>query len=135
MTTGKQDEVQKWLHKSRQDVGAARRLLEGEPPYRDAAVFHCQQAAEKAVKAYLTYHDIAFPRTHDLTELLAWATTRHAPFEEWQRVAQELTPYAVLFRYPGDVLEPSRDEAAQALRDAVAFVDFVLSILPDEVRS
>jgi HEPN domain-containing protein len=31
--------------------------MEGEEPYLDTAVYHCQQAAEKAIKAYLTYRD------------------------------------------------------------------------------
>ena len=86
------------------------------------------------MKAFLTHHDLVFPKTHDLTELLARAATCHPPFERWQRVAEELTPYAVQFRYPGDPLEPNRDEADQAMRDAAAFLDFVMDLLPEEVK-
>lgn len=32
-------------------------------------MFHCQQAAEKALKALLTWHDEPFARTHDLGKL------------------------------------------------------------------
>ncbi|MBN2050303.1 MAG: HEPN domain-containing protein [Spirochaetales bacterium] len=32
--------------------------------------FHCQQAAEKALKAYLAYNEIRPPKTHDLDELI-----------------------------------------------------------------
>lgn len=31
--------------------------------------FHCQQAAEKLLKALLSEHGVIFRRTHDLTEL------------------------------------------------------------------
>lgn len=33
------------------------------------ALFHCQQAIEKALKAFLTWHDEPFRKTHDLGEL------------------------------------------------------------------
>jgi len=55
-----------------------------------------------------------------------------AAFDPWREVATELTPYAVLFRYPSDVLEPERSEAERALRHAQAFVDFILRLLPKE---
>ncbi len=55
-------------------------------------------------------------------------------FEQWREVAEELTPYAVQFRYPGDVLEPERSEAERALQHAQAFVDFILGLLSEEVR-
>ena len=33
--------------------------------------FHAQQAAEKALKAWLSALDVEYPRTHDLTMLLS----------------------------------------------------------------
>jgi HEPN domain-containing protein len=36
----------------------------------DTACFHCQQAAEKALKAYLIANKIKFPLIHDLKRLL-----------------------------------------------------------------
>jgi len=39
-----------WLSKADQDLGAARMLLDGYP---DVSLFHCQQAVEKALKAFL----------------------------------------------------------------------------------
>lgn len=32
-------------------------------------MFHCQQSAEKALKAFLTWHGEAFKKTHDLAAL------------------------------------------------------------------
>ena len=130
MNEEKHTEIQKWLIKSQHDLGSARRLMEGEEPYLDTAVYHCQQAAEKAMKAFLTYHDIVFEKTHDLTELLELSVTVEPAFDPWREVAKELTPYASQFRYPGDVLEPEQHEAEQALQHAQAFVDFILPLLP-----
>ncbi len=134
MTEEKNAETRKWLIKSQHDIGSARRLMEGEEPYFDTAVYHCQQAVEKALKAFLTHHDTVFVRTHDLTELVELCTTIDPSFESHRGIAEELTPYAVLFRYPGDLLEPDPDEAEKALKDARSLVNFTLLLLPEEVR-
>ena len=135
MSEEKRGEIRKWLIKSQHDLGSARRLMEGEETYLDTAVYHCQQAVEKALKAFLTYHDIEFEKTHDLTELLELCVTIEPAFESWRWVAEELTPYAVQFRYPTDVLEPERSDAEAALEHARSFTDFILDLLPEEVRS
>lgn len=134
MNEAKRREVRNWLIKSQHDLGSARRLMEGEEAYLDTAVYHCQQAAEKALKAFLTYHDIVFEKTHDLIELLELSRAQEPAFEQWREVTNELTPYAVQFRYPGDVLEPSKSDAETALQHAQSFVQFVLGLLPYEVK-
>jgi hypothetical protein len=48
--------------------------------------------------------------------------------------AERLTPYATLFRYPGDILEPDPIEFEQALTDAEQFYAYILETLPQEVR-
>lgn len=60
------DEAAKWLLQASKDRNAAQALLTVEP---SRSVFHSQQAAEKALKAFLTFHQIAFRRTHDLRDL------------------------------------------------------------------
>ncbi len=134
MNEEKRKEVWKWLVKSQHDLGSAHKLLAGKKPYLDTGVYHCQQAAEKALKAFLTYHDIAFGKTHDLTELVAQATQAETSFSEWQNVASDLTPYAVWFRYPADIMEPPKSEAMHAFRQATSLVNFILRLLPDEVQ-
>ena len=54
MEEAKLHEVQAWLHKALHDLHSAERLLSGPDPLCAAAGFHCQQVAEKALKAYLT---------------------------------------------------------------------------------
>lgn len=108
--------------------------MEGDRPYLDTAVYHCQQAAEKALKAFLTYHDILFNKTHDLTELVAQAASAEPAFEDWQDIASELTPYAVWFRYPADVMEPPKKEVVRALQKSEAIVTCILGLLPSEVQ-
>ena len=49
-----------WLEKAEQDLRSAQADLAFAPPIMGDAVFHCQQAVEKALKAFLTWHDRPF---------------------------------------------------------------------------
>jgi HEPN domain-containing protein len=53
MTDPKLDEIHSWLIKAWQDLEASAWLLESPQALYGAVGFHCQQAAEKALKAYL----------------------------------------------------------------------------------
>jgi HEPN domain-containing protein len=70
--------------------------------------------AEKYLKAYLQEHQVSFPRTHDLIELLELCLLIDFNFELQRRAMMRLTRYAVRYRYPGESAE--KDEALQAHR-------------------
>jgi HEPN domain-containing protein len=95
---------------------------------------HCQQAAEKAIKGFLTFHGQRFEKVHNLPLLVAQAMTLEPTFSAWLDAAERLTPYATLFRYPGDILEPDPSEFTQALTDAEQFYAFILEITPQVAR-
>jgi HEPN domain-containing protein len=99
-----------------------------------AVGFHCQQAAEKALKAYLTWRDEPFEKTHSLVALVGKCLPFDQSFEELRLAATRLTPYAVTFRYPGDLPELSSEEAGQALTLARQVWDFILPQLPPEAH-
>jgi HEPN domain-containing protein len=115
MENRKQQLVAGWLAKATSDLEAARLFIQREHRLLDIAVFHCQQAAEKAIKAWLTSRDIVFPKTHDLEILLQLGAASEGGFARFTHHARALTPLASEFRYPGDLLEPSPERAAQAL--------------------
>jgi HEPN domain-containing protein len=66
--------VRAWLAKAQSDLGTARKLANGPDTYLDTAIYHCQQAAEKAIKALLVQNDLRFEKTHDLEVLIQRAT-------------------------------------------------------------
>jgi HEPN domain-containing protein len=88
-------------------------------------VFHSQQAAEKAAKAFLTLHQIAFRKTHDLADLGLQCLTADPSLGPILRKAEELTDYASAFRYPDEPYEPDPAEAAEALAIAAELCDEV----------
>jgi len=134
MDEAKYREIKGWLVKGLRDLKSARQLMRGDEPLLDTAVYHCQQAAEKAIKAYLTYRNIPFEKTHNLVALLSLCLPSEPEFRVWKRMAEVLTPYATEFRYPGDVLEPSWEEAQEALLLAESFVRFIIQRMPEDVR-
>jgi hypothetical protein len=64
-----------WLTKVARDLRRGEILLGVEPPDAEGALFHCQRAAEKAFKAFLTWHDVPFRRVHKLDVIGGTALT------------------------------------------------------------
>ena len=123
-------EVAAWTQKAARDLEAARILSVQESPLRDVIAYHCQQAAEKSLKAYLTWHDRPFAKTHVLADLVAEAAEVDAEFATLLDDAEELSPMAWRYRYPGDLLEPDAAECQHALDVASRIGAFVLERLP-----
>jgi len=124
--------AREWLTKASHDLQNARIVgaVSGGP--LDTAIYHCQQAAEKAVKGWLACEGVAFEKTHDVAGLVAQAAAIESRFLAWKGAAAILTPYASAFRYPGLAVEPmpSQDEFQDALGHAQGMYDFVLGLLP-----
>lgn len=127
-------EVRAWFRKVDNDLAAAAWNLMAERPLVDDALFHCQQAAEKAIKAFLTWHDRPFRKTHDIREVGGAAIELDETLEPLIRRCVPLTPFAGVFRYPGDIGEPTIEEAQDALALAREMVAAVLDRLPEDVR-
>src|SRR5438128_5634551 len=110
MDDAKRDLVHAWLVKARNDHTTARQIGSLPDGHLDTAIYHCQQAAEKAVKGFLAFQDHRLERSHDVERLVALASAYDATFANYDQAAITLTPYATAFRYPGEttVLEPSR---------------------------
>ena len=122
----KDELVKGWLHRAEHDLGIARLALEHQPEYTDVICFHCQQAVEKLLKAYLTHRDIPFKRTHSLTYLLDLLDEKEQMSDDLYSMAEELEGYAVEIRYPDDWQEPTQEEGREAYRIAIAIREVVL---------
>jgi HEPN domain-containing protein len=123
--TALREMVLQWLEKAAADFGAAEQLRAQSGRFREIIAFHCQQAAEKYLKALLVRHQIEFPKTHDIAKLLDRLATVNPSIAESLRDADALTPFGVEVRYPSEapeVLAGGETEAidvARHVRDAV----------------
>src|SRR5437867_3086203 len=86
--------TRQWLERARHDEVAVDHLARIES-LGDIVAFHCQQAAEKSLKAYLTWRDQPFRKVHDLEELTRQCAELDSAFAALLPAAQRLTPYAV----------------------------------------
>ena len=134
MQLEKSAEVKSWMQKAHNDLRAAEIDIDASPPLIEDALFHSQQAAEKAMKGYLTAHDKIFRKTHDLDELALSCSSIDESLMVILDPARDLTVFAWAFRYPGDMGEPSVDEAKGTLEIARNVYNAVINRLPDEVR-
>ena len=126
------DETRAWLLRAAEDLAAAAVLA--APATLRSALFHCQQAAEKSLKAFLTWHQTPFPKTHDLTLLSGFCLELDASLDTVMAPSLALTRFAVAMRYPGEIEEPSTEEVRQWLAVARSIFDAICSRLPQETR-
>jgi len=129
----KAGEAREWLDKASEDLASARVLVVSG--HYANALFFCQQAAEKSLKAYLTWHERPFRRTHDLEELgQACAVIDGAPLALIDE-ADVLSDYAWKLRYPGSPYVPDSAETEAMVALATSIFGEVRALLPENARS
>ena len=124
-----QMQVSQWLSFARDDLLIARHAFEDiHPKQIFIACYHCQQAAEKALKAYLISKNTTFERTHDLVVLQGQCLDFEEGFDDLLADCSILTPYVTQARYPNteEITEP---ETASALHRAERIVNYCASLI------
>ncbi len=127
--------IKAWLSKAHRDLLTAKLTLEADPPLTDSSVFHSQQTIEKCLKAFLLWMDKPFRKTHNLRELSQFVIEKEPRLESLLHEAAQLTPYAVVYRYPADsglVEDPTVEETRKALALAQKIYKAVMAKLPQE---
>jgi HEPN domain-containing protein len=103
-----------------------------ETTLTDIICFHCQQCAEKYLKALLVFNGVHFPKTHDLRTLLE-LSQKSSRFEmKWSQIVS-LNRYTIEGRYPGDWEPISKEEVIVAIETAVSVREAVRLLLPYEI--
>ena len=125
------DEVVKktreWVKKAESDLKAATILY--EKGIYDYSLFHSQQAAEKYLKAFLTYHNKPFGKTHNIPLLVRSCKEIDQSFGELNKIDLSiLFPLGITVRYPTGQ-EVTREEAKEAIETAELVRNFILKKL------
>jgi HEPN domain-containing protein len=120
--------TREWVAKAEEDYVAALYLSrKRKSPMPSIVCFHCQQCAEKYLKARLVEANVPFPKTHNLTVLLRLVLAIEPAIGRLQAKLTPLNHYAVEFRYPGD--ESTQEEARIALANCHAVRKEIRKIL------
>jgi HEPN domain-containing protein len=106
--------TREWVRKAEADYRAAEKLNRGGDPLHDQVCFHCQQCAEKYLKALMEELGLTVHRTHVLQRLLTRLLPHHPSLRALNGGMKFLTRFAVGTRYPGD--DASKRQARAALR-------------------
>lgn len=118
-----------WLFKAKHDLDSAIKLIAGDDPINDTAVYHTQQCAEKALKAFLAYQKKPIEKTHDIEQLVELCAELSPSFSNFLEDAEKLNPYSTFFRYPDDILEPDEADVTEAIDCAEKIYSFVKKLV------
>ncbi|HEY9114416.1 MAG TPA: HEPN domain-containing protein [Bacteroidales bacterium] len=105
-----------WIVKGDHDLGTASITYLHIPEYLDTVTYHCQQAVEKYLKAYLIFLSSEFKFSHDLVYLLDLINSKDSDFEKYYDNVSELQGYAVEVRYPNETVFLSKDKVEKAIQ-------------------
>ncbi|HNW15797.1 MAG TPA: HEPN domain-containing protein [bacterium] len=108
--------VSEWIKKADTDLDVATFLFKNGMNLEIVA-FHCQQAAEKYLKAFLVSRNIKIAKTHDLDALLLICASEDKAFNEFDRITlSAMTDFAVEYRYPVFHSNPLTEEVENYLK-------------------
>lgn len=92
--------IDEWLAKADEDYLFTEKYLQNEESFFAPLCFHCQQAAEKYLKAYIVAKDLSFQKIHDINELREVCQDHEESFEEIRDECALLSRYYIDTRYP-----------------------------------
>ncbi len=109
-------ETREWVRCAEEDFDVALTQFRRRTkrPTANAIGFHCQQCAEKYLKARLEEAGLGIPKVHDLVLLLQRLLPIEPLWASYAPMLRGLNDYAVKFRYPGHVA--TRADARAALK-------------------
>ena len=103
--------IKQWLIRANEDLLVVNKLTEFEVVATSSACFHCQQAVEKYLKAFLISNGNEIKKTHNIEFLLSECEDIDSDFAKID--PKNLSDFGVDIRYPGDMFVPSDKEAIE----------------------
>ena len=119
------DIVLEWLQIAYDDYDTALYLFENKlPKPLEIICYHCQQEAEKSLKAFMCMNNIDIPKIHDVGLLCSRCAELDGEFLQFQEICDEIEVYAKQTRYPSRI-EAEDLNAKAALQQAFTIYNFV----------
>jgi HEPN domain-containing protein len=123
--------INEWLEIAYQDYSSAKFLYDNMiPKPLEIICDHCQQAAEKSLKAYLCAIGVDIPKTHEVKRLCDMCAETDTTFSELFSDCEELEVYATETRYPLRI-DIDDSHAERALKQALKVYGFSLTKTQD----
>ena len=127
-------QVEDWILLADKDLRAAEILLKEEYPLTNIVAFHCQQAIEKYLKAFLIEKDIPLVRTHDLVQLNGMIRKIKDLGIDREKL-DIINEVYVESRYPGELgLMPDGMPTNEQAEEFIAYAKEVKTIINNELK-
>ena len=123
--------VSQWIELAEKDLALANHTAKTmwPTPY-EIVCFHCQQFAEKYLKAFLVSRGIEPPYIHDLVKLNTLCEVENSVYTNIKQKCIVLTQYGVQPRYPGG-MQIIKEDMDRALRYASEIKLFIQKNSPE----
>ncbi len=121
------------MRKALQDLEALKALLPNPAIADEVIGFHAQQAIEKGIKAALTRLGVQYNFTHDLSVLFQQVTDTGLEVPVSREAVEELTAFAVQFRYTLYEDEAGLDRPAK-IQLAEKFIQWASQVVETPIR-
>jgi len=126
-------QVENWFFFAERDLKTAERLISDEDPFTNIIAFHCQQAIEKYLKAFLIGNSIALKKTHDLILLNNMVNEVKSLGIDGSKIMLVNEVYSET-RYPGDIgLLPDGLPSVEQVKEFIKFANEVREIITKEL--
>lgn len=124
-----------WLYHACLDIMSARALMD-DKRLAKPAVFHCQQAMEKGIKAFLLYKHRKLFDGHNLTWLCKQAALTDPSFTPWISESTLLNRFYIETRYPADIPEEiSKETVEEVMKSTEGLMELICGITKFDYRS
>ena len=119
--------VKEWMDFAKEDLDTAGLILNGDYLYNRSICYHCQQAAEKYLKAYILFSDLPIIKTHNIALLCEQIQDIDKDILQIYDTASELTQYITAARYPDDFEKLCDEDSREAYKISFKVAEFVIS--------
>ena len=128
-------QVEDWVLLADKDLHAAEIIIKDEYPLTNIVAFHCQQAIEKYLKAFIIEKDGPLMRTHDLIKLNAIINEiKNLSIDEKKLIV--INEVYMDSRYPGDLgLMPDGMPTNEQAKGFIEYVNEIKIIIFNELKS
>ena len=117
--------IEEWLNFAKEDLDTAKTLLNSEYLFNRSICYHCQQSAEKDLKAYIIYLDLPLNKTHNLIKLVDQISELDKEIIHLQKAVEVLTDYIVTARYPDDSELITDEESKLAFNESEKINNYI----------
>lgn len=119
--------IEEWLNFAKEDLDTAKALLNGDFLFNRSICYHCQQSAEKDLKAYIIYLDLPLNKTHNLIKLVDQISELDKEITHLQQAVEVLTDYILTARYPDDSDLIADEESKLAFKESEKINNYIRS--------